>query len=1090
MKKLLLLVLVCCSLVGFGQGVGQGFTPSLGGGAGAVDSTRLVQDSIQVYYLDGVEVGRDTVRVKSGVTEAQLTDSISTLRNEIPDNAILIDTQVVSSYVVGDVVRDYETGKMYRAVASTSYPADLLSDDWAPISINNNNPPSYAKISTDGFGSTREFLDLSNLQFTAKSIPVGGTIVGEAFLGATATEKYLFMAPQDGDAVMRYDLIKGGFDSVLVQYGNVDDDLRLRDKFNGIVYDGSHIYVTPSWSGPALKIDPETLEILEEYDVNTYGDDAYNGAVVVNPENKIFFIAHDAPTLKWIDKTDNSIGETDLSGLSGISLGVNSFLSGCYDGKSLWMYPRASTKMLEIDPKTGAVIGEYTHPAAATGAEPIGYFHGGSFDGRYIWFTPFNTDFLVWFDTVEKIYYSRPHGMTNVPNGSNDQYCLGSSLIDGLVYFNRFRSDSSLVVNTIDQTHKLVASNLPYISGGSSVVVNDKMYLIPAQSTTLYIADLSESVVSADNVRGVEIQSGLIEGIQGRVYYENGEMVAVPATATINSIGVSFNGTERILTGLPNDFDSGGTFLVDVSGYSGNNKRILTTASSFNSGDGIDFTLTASGKVFMRYSTGVYITAAAIGTTQRFAISFGPDGFKFYREGVSGVVEADTEPWSNFTTNAYNLTIGNTGLGDRPLEATIEELIVYNSVLSDSDISTFLNSGIGEFISGSPILKANFTEESAAGLGGLYLYGSLYDAQEDAGEPGQLLSSSGDSRTNWIDPPVIPDVDDIYATISSNDILSGGGIVTWNNGRVKWSSEINVGPIPKKYGLGGRFTVSMPAIGSVLNYRGGINTAVSTDTLITNSDGIRINSGEALFYKLPLDENFTSVTDNFLIVNPDNSTWEVAEGWVLLASRDRNVNVMKWLPGSINMPIGTTNTYNFTTDEKSWGNEDSGEYTATQDVDFASFKGVNLADPTSAQDAATKAYVDANSGGADNLGNHTATQDINLGGFEVTNAADATTPTALTTQQQVDAKIAALSLTATATLDFPEVATANSADLTIAVTGAIVGKPVILGGPLAPSGTHYDAQVTSAGVVTVRFYNHAAGATDPASATFTVKVLN
>jgi hypothetical protein len=65
--------------------------------------------------------------------------------------------------------------------------------------------------------------------------------------------------------------------------------------------------------------------------------------------------------------------------------------------------------------------------------------------------------------------------------------------------------------------------------------------------------------------------------------------------------------------------------------------------------------------------------------------------------------------------------------------------------------------------------------------------------------------------------------------------------------------------------------------------------------------------------------------------------------------------------------------------------DDLGNHTATTALDLATNKIVNLADPTLAQDAATKAYVDA-SGGSDNLGNHTATTALDMANFTVDSA--------------------------------------------------------------------------------------------------------
>jgi len=82
-------------------------------------------------------------------------------------------------------------------------------------------------------------------------------------------------------------------------------------------------------------------------------------------------------------------------------------------------------------------------------------------------------------------------------------------------------------------------------------------------------------------------------------------------------------------------------------------------------------------------------------------------------------------------------------------------------------------------------------------------------------------------------------------------------------------------------------------------------------------------------------------------------------------------------------------------------------------------------------------------------------------------------------------------LAGSATLNFGNTAAQSSADLTITVTGAADQDPVILGvangSTLANS--DFTAWVSAANTVTVRFNNYSAGAQDPASGTFKVKVI-
>lgn len=92
---------------------------------------------------------------------------------------------------------------------------------------------------------------------------------------------------------------------------------------------------------------------------------------------------------------------------------------------------------------------------------------------------------------------------------------------------------------------------------------------------------------------------------------------------------------------------------------------------------------------------------------------------------------------------------------------------------------------------------------------------------------------------------------------------------------------------------------------------------------------------------------------------------------------------------------------------------------------------------------------------------------------------------------QMDSSVATKELlSVAAALDFPSLAAAASADLTIAVPGAAVGNSVSLGRPAAPTaGLIFQAFVSAADTVTVRATNITAGAVDAVSASYRVTVL-
>jgi len=80
--------------------------------------------------------------------------------------------------------------------------------------------------------------------------------------------------------------------------------------------------------------------------------------------------------------------------------------------------------------------------------------------------------------------------------------------------------------------------------------------------------------------------------------------------------------------------------------------------------------------------------------------------------------------------------------------------------------------------------------------------------------------------------------------------------------------------------------------------------------------------------------------------------------------------------------------------------------------------------------------------------------------------------------------------TASASLNFPSIAAAAQADLTITVTGAAVGDEVSMALPAAPAaGIIFNAFVSAANTVTIRATNITALAVDPAAASYSVLVF-
>lgn len=105
-------------------------------------------------------------------------------------------------------------------------------------------------------------------------------------------------------------------------------------------------------------------------------------------------------------------------------------------------------------------------------------------------------------------------------------------------------------------------------------------------------------------------------------------------------------------------------------------------------------------------------------------------------------------------------------------------------------------------------------------------------------------------------------------------------------------------------------------------------------------------------------------------------------------------------------------------------------------------------------------------------------------------AGSGTNTTQIATTAFVQAQYAANHLTGSASLDFPSIAAVSQADLTITVTGAVLGDTVTATPNGAPeAGLVWNAFVSAANTVTIRMSNITAGAINPAARNWKVTVI-
>jgi hypothetical protein len=138
---------------------------------------------------------------------------------------------------------------------------------------------------------------------------------------------------------------------------------------------------------------------------------------------------------------------------------------------------------------------------------------------------------------------------------------------------------------------------------------------------------------------------------------------------------------------------------------------------------------------------------------------------------------------------------------------------------------------------------------------------------------------------------IMPSEGSVYGLRAHTQAM-GGGVVTYKNGRVRWTSRV----IPISMGKGidtasdGYFSITIPPDGSVITGVGGAANAS------VNADGIPLSQWQALYYVLPLGSGNLSAAGDFRIASY-TAEMDVPPHWIPLALvMGDDIGKLMWLP--------------------------------------------------------------------------------------------------------------------------------------------------------------------------------------------------
>ena len=470
------------------------------------------------------------------------------------------------------------------------------------------------------------------------------------FVGGVFDGRYIYLIPNNNSAdfgqIARYDTMAGTF-AASTSYAIFDTAANVNSNsrgFSGGAFDGRYVYLVPNGSAGGQITQYDTTAgfgVSTSYavfntaisSINSHSN-SFAGAVF---DGRYLYFIPNATGFGVITQYDTTKSFTAAASYAAINTTANGnsnsrgFLGGTYDGRYIYLSPFNNGadfgQITRYDTSlsfTASTSYSFYDTARNVNSNSRGFF-GAVFDGRYIYFVPYGTSSsqgqVTRYDTTGSFTSSTSYAIFNIAANVNlTSLCFSGGVFDGrYVYFSPYNSATSGLITRYDVTSPFTSplgytvldlrANVNSNSAGFQGAIFDGRYIyfVPNSGASTILARIdaypgrqSVAIAASQAPNGLVIGSyaGLFPAPAGNlflgssvVFNQTVQSAAYTLQTTDMFVGISTGSTA---INLPSSAPIAGTvyIVMDQSGTAGVNAITVfgtingTTAAVINSAYG------------------------------------------------------------------------------------------------------------------------------------------------------------------------------------------------------------------------------------------------------------------------------------------------------------------------------------------------------------------------------------------------------------------------------------------------------------------------------------------------------------------------